>query len=73
MREKLIEYRGNRTQTEMAEKFGVCQQAWQKWENGTVTPRPRIMKLISIDSGLPMEVLFDDVFNNTEKLNEGAS
>ena len=31
-REALIEFRGDRSQAEMAEEYGVSQQAWSKYE-----------------------------------------
>jgi hypothetical protein len=55
----------------MGKKYGVTQQAWQKWENGKLTPKPLIMKQLEIDSGIPMEELFPDVFNNHRLLNIG--
>ena len=64
MRDKLIEYRGNRTQAYMAKKYGVSQQAWNRWEKGDCKPNVVIMRQIEIDSGTPMEVLFFDVFDN---------
>lgn len=64
MRDKLIEYRGNRTQAYMAKKYGVTQQAWNRWEKGDCKPNVVIMRQIEIDSGTPMEVLFFDVFDN---------
>ena len=69
-RQALIDYRGNRTQKEMAEKYGVTQQAWSQWENGDKKPDVTIMKQIEKDSGTPMEVLFFDVFNKSSLLNE---
>lgn len=68
MRTKLIEYRGNRSQSQMAIIYGVTQQAWSKWENATSAPLPMIMKKIEIDSGISMEELFPDLFNNLELL-----
>lgn len=62
-RERLIEYRGNRTQAEMAARYGVTQQAWQKWEAGEMTPTADKMKRLEDDSGVPMEILFFDAFN----------
>lgn len=62
-RERLIEYRGGRTQVEMAARYGVSQQAWQKWESGEITPTVDKMKRLEDDSGIPMEVLFFDAFN----------
>lgn len=68
MRKKLIKFRGNRTQSEVAEKYGVTQQAWSKWERGIDTPKHPIMMQLEIDSGVPMEELFFDVFNNHKLL-----
>ncbi len=63
-REKLIDFRGKRTQKEMAEKYGVTQQAWNRWELGRTAPLLPIMKRLEVDSGIPMEELFFDRFNN---------
>ena len=63
-REKLIEYRGKRSQADIAITYGVTQQAWNCWELGTKTLRPYLMKKLEVDSGIPMEELFADVFNN---------
>lgn len=68
-RDKLIEYRGSKTQAYMAKKYGVTQQAWCKWEKGESKPGVVIMKKIEADSGMPMESIFFDVFNNQKKLN----
>ncbi len=62
-REKLVEYRGNRSQAVMAKMYGVSQQCWCKWENGENKPSVVLMKKMEMDSGMPMEVLFFDVFN----------
>jgi len=62
-RKELIKYRGDRTQTEMAERYNVSQQAWQKWESGEMTPTVDKMKRLEDDSGIAMEVLFFDAFN----------
>lgn len=62
MRIWLIKYRGNRTQKEMATRYGVSQQAWSKWEKGKSTPSRPIMKQLEIDSGIPMEIMFSDAF-----------
>lgn len=72
MRYKLIEYRGTRSQLEMGSIYGVTQQAWSKWERGIDAPKPHIMKKIAADSGMPMEVIFFDVFNNQKLLNQPA-
>ena len=62
MRLALIKYRGKNSQQKMAEKYNVSQQAWSKWEKGTATPSPSIMLLLEKDSGIKMEQLFFDVF-----------
>jgi transcriptional regulator with XRE-family HTH domain len=62
MREMLIQYRGKRSQKEMAEKYGVSQQLWSFWELGKSTPKPHIMKKIALDSKKPMEKIFSDAF-----------
>lgn len=63
MREMLIQYRGKRSQKEMAEKYGVSQQLWSFWELGKSTPKPHIMKKIALDSKKPMEKIFSDAFD----------
>lgn len=63
-REKLIEYRGERTQAEMAAQYNVAQQAWGQWETGVKRPTVDKMKRMELDSGIPMEELFPDVFCN---------
>ena len=63
-RNKLIEFRGDRSQADMASIYGVTQQAWCKWENGISKPSVVIMKKIETDSGIPMEDIFFDVFNS---------
>ena len=60
MRDKLIKYRGKRSQEEMAKMYGVSQQAWSKYENGTAVPSPSIMLRIERDSGIKMEDIFFD-------------
>lgn len=62
MRELLIKYRGKRSQKQMAKKYGVSQQAWSKYENGTATPAPNVMLRIEKDSKMKMEKIFFDVF-----------
>lgn len=47
----------------MAKMYGVSQQCWCKWENGENKPSVVLMKKMEMDSGMPMEVLFFDVFN----------
>lgn len=70
MREKLIQFRGNRSQEETAKLYGVTQQAWSQWEMGTKSPGVVIMKRLETDSGIPMEEMFADIFNNEDLLNE---
>ena len=43
MENLLVQLRGERTQTEMAEKYGVSQQSWSCWENGARKPPLNIM------------------------------
>ncbi len=62
-REILIEYRGNRSQKEIAKQYGVPQQTWQRWEAGKNKPNVVTMKRLEDDIGVPMEVIFADVFN----------
>lgn len=63
-REKLIEYRGDKSQAEMAKKYNVTQQTWSLWERGENTPSVVIMRQLERDIGAPMETIFFDVFNN---------
>lgn len=69
-RQALIDYRGNRPQKEMAEMYGVTQQAWSQWETGETKPNVALMRQIEKDSGVSMEILFFDVFNKKKLLNE---
>lgn len=55
-------YRGERSQAEMARLYGVTQQAWSFWEIGTATPQIQIMKQLEDDIGRPMEEIFADAF-----------
>lgn len=66
-RDLLIKYRGNRSQDDMAALYGVTQQAWSRWERGITAPRYDIMLKIERNSGLKMEDIFFDVFNNKSK------
>lgn len=56
-REKLIAFRGKRSQADMATTYGVSQQAWSMWEKRTSKPNVVIMKKLELDSGIPMEEL----------------
>lgn len=62
-RTALISYRGERSQVEMAKKYGVSQALWSNWENGTKTPRVRMMFRLAEDSSIPVKELFYDIFN----------
>lgn len=70
MRDKLIKFRGTKSQEEMACHYGVSQQLWSKWERGITCPSPTKMLLIEKDSGIPMEKLFFDSFNNPMELKD---
>ena len=63
-RELLIEFRGTRSQTEMARLYGVSQQAWSMWERGENIPSLLTMKQLECDIGKSMEEIFFDYFNN---------
>ena len=63
-RDKLIAYRGSRTQAEMGTLYKVTYQARGQWESGVKTPTVDKMKRLELDSGIPMEELFPDVFCN---------
>ncbi len=62
MKNLLSRCRGQRTQTEMAKKYGVTQQAWSKWESGENTPPPSVMLEMEKDFGVPMEDIFFTTF-----------
>lgn len=62
----LREYRGARTMQEMAEKYGVTQQSWMRWEYGDAFPRVTKMARLAED----MKVTFNDLYEsiaNTRK------
>jgi len=69
-REALVAYRGERTQAEMASKYGVSQQLWSCWENGLSAPSLPIIVKLEEDSGVPMEKLFFDLFNQETRLKQ---
>lgn len=71
-RELLIRFRGDKTQNKIAQEYGVTQQEWSYWETGKQNPNTVMMRQLEKDSGIPMEDLFPDVFNNS-KLLKGAS
>ena len=57
-REALIEFRGDRSQAEMAEEYGVSQQAWSKYESGKAKPELGLMLRISNEANKPSEEIF---------------
>lgn len=63
-RSVLVEYRGNRSQEEMAQMYGVTQQAWGAWELGTRTPTYLMMKKIANDIGKSIDDIFFANNNN---------
>ena len=67
-RKALIEYRGKRSQKEIAAQYDVSQQVWQRWEAGTAKPSVVMMKRLEDDIGIPMETIFADVFNTQRAL-----
>ena len=71
-RAELIKYRGDRSQADMGKMYNVSQQAWSSWEKGEKTPGVKLMKQIETDSGVPMEVLFFDIFNSERLLKDEA-
>ena len=70
-RQILIDFRGNKSQEEMAKSYGVTQQVWSRWENGTQKPKVETMKRLEDDVGIPMEEIFFDVFD-TEKVSNAS-
>lgn len=66
----LLQYRQKKTQGEIAKEFGVAQQTWASWENGTSQPSARLMKKLEDAIGIPMEEIFFDVFNYDSKSND---
>ena len=64
MREKLIAFRAERSQQEMAEIYNVSQQAWSKWERGVGFPRLPLLLRLEADAGVPINELFFDHSNN---------
>ncbi len=64
IRTKLISFRGDRSQEEMAQLYGVTQQAWSYWEQGTRTPPYLTMKRIAEDIGSSIDDIFFADINN---------
>lgn len=69
MRKELIEARGNKTQTEVAENIGISQKYLSKLELGKRNPSVQIASKIMNYYNLPLERLFPDIFleQNTPK------
>lgn len=61
--------RGEKSQNDMALKYGVSQQTWSSWEKGRTIPDNRTMLLMEFDFKIPMEVIFFESFNYKMKLN----
>ena len=72
-REMLVNFRGKRSQTEMANIYGVSQQAWSKWERGENTPTLLTIKKLENDIGAPMEKIFFDLFEEIPKNDASAN
>ena len=62
--------RGEKSQAEMATKYGVTQQTWYSWESGRTVPSNEIMLKLEIEFSIPMEVIFFASFNYKIKLAE---
>jgi len=66
-RKRLIEARGKRKQSDIAELCGVKQQTYSHWETGRVTPPIKRMLALERALGKPKEELFFDVFNSVNE------
>ena len=62
--------RGNKSQVEMAEKYGVSQQTWSSWEKGRTCPELSIMLLMQNEYKIPLEVIFFAESNYKMELNK---
>lgn len=62
VRQELINVRGSRTQTEVANILGVTQKHLSKIELGQRTPSAKLLAKISEYYEQPIEVLFPDIF-----------
>ncbi len=64
MKKNLLQLlRGNKTQTEMGNIYGVSQQTWFSWESGRTTPSNDILLKMEKDFSIPMEVILFKSFN----------
>lgn len=59
--------RGEKTQNEMANIYGVSQQTWYSWEIGRTVPNNETMLKMEKDFAIPMEVIFFYSFNYKNK------
>ncbi len=59
--------RGEKTQNEMANIYGVSQQTWYSWEIGRTVPNNETMLKMEKDFAIPMEVIFFNSFNYKNK------
>lgn len=59
--------RGEKTQNEMANIYGVSQQTWYSWEIGRTVPNNETMLKMEKDFAIPMEVIFFNSFNYKSK------
>ena len=55
--------RGQKSQHEMAKKFGVSQQGWCSWEKGRTVPNAKVLLEMERIFKIPMEVIFYKNFN----------
>jgi len=62
IRQELINARGNRTQTEVAEALGITQKHLSKIELGQRTPSANLLAKFADFYKLPVDVLFPDIF-----------
>lgn len=62
MRQKLIEARGEKTQTEVAKNIGISQKYLSKLELGKRTPSMHLASKIGKYYNLSLEDLFPDIF-----------
>ena len=59
--------RGDRSQSEIAKEYEVSQQCWQSWETGRTIPPNTTMLKMEKDFDIPMEAIFFESFNYTNK------
>lgn len=62
MRRELINARGNKTQTEVAEALGITQKYLSKIELGQRTPSANLLAKFAQFYQVPLDVLFPDIF-----------